>query len=128
MICGSEHTSVAATVMRPCGLTCACIGAVFPGFGVVVFLHDLMAKNNPRTAKSAAMADGVSRVAGNPNPASLCTPRNNLGVMARCLLGAGSALEKALKRARVAGSSWDEPETCKGLGWRLFLTGQKVIM
>ena len=73
-------------------------------------------------AKSAAMAAGVSHVSGNSNPAGVCTPRNNLGLMARCRLGAGSALAKALKRARVAGSSWDKPERCKGLGWRLFLS------
>ena len=89
----------------------------FPGSGMVVFSHDCMAKNNPGMAKSA-MAAGALRVSGNSNPARVRASCNNLGVMARCLLGARSALEKALKRARVAGSSLDEPEMCKGLGWR----------
>jgi hypothetical protein len=81
---------------------------VRPGFGVVVFLHDLIVKNSPSVARSAAMAAGVSCVSANSNPASLHMPRNNFGVMARCRFGAGSALAKALKRERAEGSSWDE--------------------
>jgi hypothetical protein len=94
---------------------------VRPGLGVVVFSHERMAKKYPRIAKSVAMATGVSRVSLYAKPAKVYIPRNNFGVMARCRFGAGSALAKALKRERAAGSSWAEPEMCKGLGWRLFL-------
>ena len=88
---------------------------VLPGCGVaMVFLHDLIAKNNPTMAKSAAMAGGVSRLSGKANPA-----RVYFGVMALCCFWAGLAFSKALKRERVAGCSWAEPSICRGLGWRL---------
>ena len=87
---------------------------------VVVFSHDLIAKNNPTMAKSAAMTAGVSLVSGNPNPACrVYISCNNFGVIARCRFGAGLAFSKALKRERVAGCSWAEPSICRGLGWRL---------
>jgi hypothetical protein len=33
---------------------------VCPGFGVAMFSHDLIAKNNPRMARSAVMEAGAS--------------------------------------------------------------------
>ena len=81
-----------------------------------------MVKNNPTMAKSAAMATQVSWVSGKAKPARVYIPRNKFGVVAHCRFGTGPALAKALKRERVAGSSWAEPGMCKGgLGWRLLL-------
>ena len=96
-------------------------GMVVSGGGFVAFEQDLMAKKNPRMAKSVDAAAGLSRVSSNSRPADVHMARNNLGVIARCRLGAGSALEKALKRALVAGRNWADPGRCTGLGSRLSL-------